>query len=102
MNVQYDLIYSTLMLIPKGSVATYGQIAELAGIPGHARQVGYALRVLPEDSGLPWHRVVNAHGEISGRFDPESELEQRLLLEEEGIEFNRNNRISLTKYQWNP
>jgi methylated-DNA-protein-cysteine methyltransferase-like protein len=99
---EYDLIYSVIMMVPRGKVATYGQIAELAGLPGHARQVGYALRVLPDDSGVPWHRIVNAAGEISRRFDPPGEEEQRLLLEEEGIEFNRNNRLSLAKYRWKP
>jgi methylated-DNA-protein-cysteine methyltransferase-like protein len=98
----YDLIYSMIMLIPKGRVATYGQIADLAGLPGHARQVGYALRALPSDSGVPWHRVVNASGRISRRFDPVSEEEQRILLELEGIVFNRNNKIPLEEYQWKP
>ena len=102
MQQDYDFIYSIIMLIPRGRVATYGQVAELAGLHGHARQVGYALRELPADSGMPWHRVVNARGEISSRFDPESEQEQRLLLEEEGIEFNHDNRLSLTRYQWKP
>jgi methylated-DNA-protein-cysteine methyltransferase-like protein len=98
----YDLIYSIIMMVPKGQVATYGQVAELAGLHRHARQVGYALRVLPADSGVPWHRIVNARGEVSKRFDPETEKEQQLLLEEEGIEFNRNNRLSLAKYRWQP
>jgi methylated-DNA-protein-cysteine methyltransferase-like protein len=99
---EYDMIYSIIMMVPRGKVATYGQIAEMAGLPGHARQVGYALRVLPDDSGVPWHRIVNSAGEISRRFDPVWEREQRLLLEGEGIEFNRNNRLSLAKYQWKP
>jgi methylated-DNA-protein-cysteine methyltransferase related protein len=99
---EYDLIYSIIVMVPKGRVATYGQVAELAGLYGHARQVGYALRVLPEDSGVPWHRIVNARGEVSRRFDPEAELEQRRLLEEEGIEFNHNSRLPLAKFQWRP
>jgi len=98
----YDLIYSIVMMVPRGRVATYGQVAELAGLHGHARQVGYALRVLPADSGVPWHRIVNAKGEVSRRFDPESEHLQQLLLEEEGVEFNRSRRLSLAKFQWQP
>ncbi|NIO00708.1 MAG: methyltransferase [Candidatus Latescibacteria bacterium] len=99
---EYDLIYSVVMSIPRGMVATYGQVAEIAGLPGHARQVGYALKVLPDDSGVPWHRVVNAKGGISKRLAPNYEQEQRILLEAEGIEFNRDDRISLEKYQWTP
>jgi methylated-DNA-protein-cysteine methyltransferase-like protein len=59
---RYQLIYSVIKRIPRGRVATYGQIAEIAGIGGHARQVGYALHALPSDSGVPWHRVVNSFG----------------------------------------
>ena len=96
----HDLIYSVVMSIPRGRVATYGQIANIAGLPGHARQVGYALSVLPEDSAIPWHRVVNARGEVSKRLAPDSEREQRILLEEEGISIDRNNRLSLAEFQW--
>ncbi|MFH1754584.1 MAG: MGMT family protein [Candidatus Latescibacterota bacterium] len=98
----YDSIYSIILMIPRGRVATYGQIADMAGLPGHARQVGYALRVLPADSGVPWHRVVNAQGEISGRFDADGEDEQRILLEEEGVAFTHSGRISLAEYRWDP
>ena len=97
---KYDLIYSVVMSIPGGTVATYGQVAAIAGLAGRARQVGYALRCLPDDSGVPWHRVVNAKGEISRRGSPGSEFEQRALLEEEGIVFNKRNRLPLEQYQW--
>ncbi len=98
----YDLIYSVVMSIPRGKVATYGQVAELAGLPGNARQVGYALRVLPDDRGVPWHRVVNAQGRISKRSAIDFEQEQRVMLEAEGVVFDRHNRLSLAEYQWNP
>jgi methylated-DNA-protein-cysteine methyltransferase-like protein len=100
----YDMIYTVVMSIPTGRVATYGQVAELAGLPGHARQVGYALRVLPDESAIPWHRVVNAQGEISRRSgrDIESELDQRRLLESEGIRFVGLKKLSLKEYQWLP
>jgi methylated-DNA-protein-cysteine methyltransferase-like protein len=95
-----DLIYSVVASIPRGKVATYGQVAEMAGLPGRARLVGYALRTLPDGSGVPWHRVVNAQGEISSRGDPEWEHEQRLMLEEEGVAFGRGKRVSLERFRW--
>jgi methylated-DNA-protein-cysteine methyltransferase-like protein len=65
----YQRIYAVVARIPKGRVASYGQVAALAGLPRQARLVGYALNVLPADSDLPWHRVVNAEGRISLRAD---------------------------------
>jgi methylated-DNA-protein-cysteine methyltransferase-like protein len=87
--------------IPPGRVATYGQVATLAGLPGHARLVGYALHGLPGESALPWHRVVNAQGRISQRSEPgPSEGLQRHLLEEEGVQFDERDRIDLRRYGW--
>ena len=86
--------------IPKGKVATYGQIAQLAGIPGHARQVGYALHNLPDGSGVPWHRVINQKGQISFISDIFARSLQRELLESEGIVFDSDGVIALEKYQW--
>lgn len=85
-------------------MATYGQIAELAGFPRHARQVGYALAALREQENpdVPWHRVINARGEISSRFDDGSEEYQRILLEEEGVVFDDGGRVSLARFQWQP
>ncbi len=88
--------------IPRGRVATYGQIARLAGLQGHARQVGYALHALPEDSAVPWHRVINAKGEISSRSVPDSRGVQRLLLESEGVAFDQGGRVALVRYRWKP
>jgi len=68
--IAYQRIYGTIRLIPRGRVATYGQIAELAGLPGHARQVGYALHALPDGSDVPWQRVVNVQGRVSPRASP--------------------------------
>lgn len=99
----YDSIYQVVRRIPVGRVATYGQVANLAGYPRHARQVGYALAALRDDSNpVPWHRVVNARGTISIRSVPGYEDYQRLLLEEEGIVFDRDGRLSLSRYQWRP
>ena len=86
--------------IPRGRVATYGQVAELAGLAGHARQVGYALHALRDGSALPWHRVVNAAGAISLRSVPGFELEQRIRLEAEGVIFNARGRVPLARYRW--
>ena len=94
-------IYDMVGRIPYGKVATYGQIATLAGYPGRARQVGYALAGMPEEMDLPWHRVVNAQGKISPRAHSQFHQLQYLLLEEEGIVF-REVRIDLGRYGWKP
>jgi methylated-DNA-protein-cysteine methyltransferase-like protein len=98
----YAKIYAVVRRIPRGRVATYGQIAELAGLPGHARQVGYALHALPEGSVLPWHRVLNARGALSLRRDSGGEIAQRLRLEQEGVRFNAAGRVALERVQWRP
>ena len=97
---RYELIWSVVRKVPRGRVATYGQIAEVAGLEGHARQVGYALHNLPAKSSVPWHRVVNAKGEISARSGGDSHELQRLLLEAEGVEFDAKGRMDLKRYQW--
>lgn len=94
----YQAFYQIIARIPAGKVATYGQIALLAGLPGQARQVGYALHALPNPE-LPWHRVVNARGRLSLRQGAEL---QRSLLEAEGIQFTPDSQIDLTRYQWQP
>ena len=96
----YERIYRVVRRIPRGRVATYGQVAELAGLEGHARQVGYAMHALPSRSNVPWHRVINARGEVSERTSGDSHELQRLLLEEEGIEFDLRGRCDLKKYAW--
>ena len=98
----YDRIWRAVRSVPAGSVATYGQIAELAGLPGHARQVGYALHALPEGSQVPWHRVINAQGKISPRAEPGWEDFQKILLLEEGIVFNSSGRVDLRRFGWKP
>ena len=100
-NLKYQRFYEIVSRIPTGKVATYGQIALLAGFPGQARQVGYALNALPEDMEIPWQRVINAKGKISSRANPIFEQIQRQMLENEGIHFDQNGQIDLKKYQWN-
>ena len=85
----YARIYAVVRRIPRGRVATYGQVAELAGLAGHARQVGYALHALSSGTALPWHRVVNAQGGISLRANVDSMLTQKILLEQEGVTVRR-------------
>ena len=97
----YARIFAVVRTIPRGCVATYGQIAALAGLPRNARQVGYALSAL-EDDGVPWQRVINAKGEISGRGSPEREEVQRGFLEDEGVEFDAKGRVDLRRFRWNP
>lgn len=92
-------IYGVVRDIPRGRVATYGQVAALAGFAGQARLVGYALAALPSTTGAPWHRVVNARGRISRRATPGYEAMQRALLEAEGIAFS-DDAIALARWQW--
>jgi methylated-DNA-protein-cysteine methyltransferase-like protein len=117
-------VYAWIRRIPRGRVATYGQIARLAGAPRRARHVGQALADPPPELHVPWHRVVNAQGRISlrgtGSGAPEGirarrrmpsrarkpapggpEARQRRLLEAEGVRF-RDGRIDLERYRWNP
>ena len=98
----YLRIYAVVRRIPRGRLATYGQVAALAGLPGHARQVGYALHALPRGTRLPWHRVINAQGEVSRRRQPGDELSQRLLLEREGVRFDARGRVALARLRWSP
>ena len=97
---RYARIWTAVTKIPAGRVATYGQIATLAGLDGHARQVGYALHNLPDRSDVPWHRVINAKGEISPRSAGDSHELQRMLLEAEGVTFDAKGRVELERYRW--
>lgn len=98
----FTYVYRLVSQVPKGKVVTYGQVAALLGAPRAARAVGMALRYLPQplSRAVPWQRVINASGGISIRGDVFRVDEQRLLLESEGIEFDRAGKINLKKYQW--
>ena len=100
----YNSIYEVVRRIPKGRVATYGQVADLANLYGKARLVGYALYQLDISlSDVPWHRVINAKGEISqspSRYG--ADYLQRSLLEKEGIKFTSEGKINLQEYLWRP
>ncbi|MDH3619292.1 MAG: methylated-DNA--[protein]-cysteine S-methyltransferase [Gammaproteobacteria bacterium] len=94
-------IWETIQDIPRGCVANYGQIAEIAGIPRGARQVGYALQHSPKDLELPWHRVITSSGKSA--FDPDSRAfkTQRDRLTEEGVVM-LNGKVDMQKYRWQP
>lgn len=99
----FDRIYAVVRRIPRGRVATYGQVAALAGLPGRARFVGYALAALPEGSGVAWQRVVNAQGRVSLRGDgPDWAHLQRAILRREGVRFGRTGAIPLAVFRWHP
>jgi methylated-DNA-protein-cysteine methyltransferase-like protein len=97
-----ERIYAVVRRIPRGRVATYGQVAALAGLPRHARQVGYALQALSDGDSVPWQRVVNARGVISPRCHPYAVLQQREILESEGIDFDASGRVPLKRFLWKP
>jgi methylated-DNA-protein-cysteine methyltransferase-like protein len=94
-------IYAVIRRVPHGRVATYGQVAELAGLRGQARLVGYALAALDADSDVPWHRVVNARGAISLPPAGHPALLQRARLEAEGVTFE-GGRVPLDRCRWRP
>jgi methylated-DNA-protein-cysteine methyltransferase-like protein len=94
-------IYLVIHSIPRGKVATYGQIAAIASLPGKARMVGKILSRLPQGSSIPWHRVINAAGKISLPEGSDAYEEQKSRLEQEDIEFC-GVKIKLKTFQWIP
>jgi len=95
----YQRIYATVRRIPRGRVASYGQIARL--VRGSTpRMVGYAMAALPGASRVPWHRVVNHRGEVSPRAAGDGALVQKALLEREGLVFNRSGRLDMARFGW--
>jgi len=96
-------ILAVVRRIPRGRVASYGQVAALAGFGGRARLAGYALHALPEGTPLPWHRVLGAGGRISlMKLDPAAATTQRLRLEREGVRFDARGRVDLEVWRWRP
>ena len=98
----FEKIYETVKKIPEGKVATYGQVAYLAGNPHWARVVGYALHVNPSPGVIPCHRVVNREGRVAESFAFGGPGVQRSLLEAEGVEFENDGKINFDKFLWNP
>lgn len=100
-NSSRRAIYEVVARVPYGKVVTYGQVATLAGYPGRARQVGYALAAMPEEWDLPWHRVINAQGKVSPRTGSKFHLMQYEMLEAEGVVFC-GERLDLKCFRWQP
>ena len=101
-QTRWKPVYDVVCRIPRGKVATYGQVARLAGLGGDARQVGYALHALPPRSRVPWHRVINSRGAISLGPSGGIDVTQRLVLEKEGVRFNAAGRTDLERFGWKP
>ena len=95
-----ERIWLTVSAIPRGRIATYGDIARRAGLPGAARRVGAALRKLPRDTRVPWHRVVNASGKSSLPPGAQGEDRQRTRLAAEGVVLARGGQKILARYRW--
>ena len=99
-NSAFELIYDVVKQIPMGKVATYGQVAALAGNRKWSRVVGYALHANPDPQHIPCHRVVNRLGEVSKAFAFGGENRQIILLQSEGVKVE-GNKVDLKKYRWN-
>lgn len=97
----YARIYATVDSVPKGRVATYGQIAEEAGLPRRARLVGRALRILPDGTRVPWHRIVSASGQIPDR-GPGTLKRHAARLKREAVAVDARGRVDLKRYRWQP
>jgi len=95
-------VWKLVRKIPKGRVASYGQLAAMLGHPRRARQVGFALHRTPEELVLPWHRVINARGKISFSEHSEEYLLQKAMLQAEEIVFEKDDRIDLDRFGWRP
>ncbi|MGD0484731.1 MAG: MGMT family protein [Gemmatimonadales bacterium] len=95
----WERVYAVVRRVPRGRVATYGQVARLAGLSNGARQAGYALHALQPHTSVPWHRVLSAAGRIS-LGDIAGSVTQRLLLEREGVRFDAAGRVDLSRFQW--
>ncbi|MEG2377807.1 MAG: MGMT family protein [Clostridia bacterium] len=96
----FSVIYQIVKAIPRGRVATYGQIAALSGNVRRSRVVGYALHVNPQPGVIPCHRVLNREGKTSGSFAFGGEQRQRELLEQEGVSFRADGTVDLELYRW--
>ena len=94
-------IYELAKMIPRGRVATYGQLASMAGNPNGARMAGRAMKNAPRNMDVPCHRVVNAVGDTAPDYVFESKSHQRAMLEAEGVIFKSNGKIDMKRCKWN-
>ncbi|WJG09416.1 MGMT family protein [Aliiglaciecola sp. LCG003] len=97
----YQKIWHTVQAIPAGKVASYGQVADLAGLPGRARLVGKALGYAPDDMQVPWYRVLRSTGQIAFPVGSEIGEQQKALLQQEEVAV-LNHRVKLAIFQWRP
>ena len=97
----YENIWQTVLAIPVGKVASYGQIADLAGLPGRARLVGRCMAYAPEALQVPWYRVLRSNGQLAFVAGSKASLKQTGLLQEEGVPVI-NNRVKMDEYRWQP
>ena len=100
-NPHYMRIWKTVNAIPKGKVSSYGQVADLAGLPGRARLVGKSLGFVPENMQVNWHRVLRSNGQIAFPKGNEQALKQTRILQEEGVAVF-NNRVRMKEFAWQP
>lgn len=96
----FERVYRLVRQVPPGRVTSYGAIAAMLGHPRAARTVGWALHGLPEDSDVPWHRVINSRGRISTSCQEHSADLQRALLEDEGVQFNEQGIVDWKRFGW--
>lgn len=101
LNQNQQKIIQTIQQIPAGCVASYGQLADLAGLPGRARLVGKVLRTAPDDFKLPWYRILRANGALAFSAGSEQAMRQIDRLAEEGVEVIRN-KVDMKTYGWQP
>ena len=94
-------IWKTVLVIPKGKVASYGQVADLAGLPGRARLVGKALELAPKELKLPWYRVLRSSGQLAFEKGSKNAEKQKGLLQQEEVVV-LNNRVQVKKFGWQP
>jgi methylated-DNA-protein-cysteine methyltransferase-like protein len=100
-NKNYEHIWQTVLAIPPGKVASYGQIADLAGLPGRARLVGRCMAYAPKELQVPWYRVLRSNGQLAFKAGSASSQKQTGLLQEEGVAVIKN-RVHMAEYQWQP
>lgn len=100
-QIAYEKIWATIDQIPSGKVASYGQIADLAGLPGRARLVGTSLGFVPQGRTVAWYKVLRSTGQIAFAKGSEQALLQAGLLQEDGV-MVLNNRVKLAEFQWHP
>lgn len=101
MNPNYQRIFNTVLAVPAGKVASYGQIADLAGLPGRARLVGRALGYAPQELDVPWYRILRASGQLAFEAASKQAIQQSRLLHAEGV-LVKNNRVNLKQFGWQP